>query len=135
MYIANINNYFFYILITSTVYPPTITKHPDDVKPVVYKSASFVCTAHGFGLIKIVWKRVNYSLPITANVTEEKSLNKLTSTLKISDIVGYYSGQYYCVAENKFGKTNSQIANLHVKNSKVDYNCTIILSNTMATAS
>ena len=94
---------------------PSITHQPDDVNVTVYKSASFSCVAHGFGLIQIVWKRVNYGLPITADVTEEKSLNGLSSTLKIINIVGYYSGQYYCVAENEVGKITSQTANLHVQ--------------------
>ena len=97
-----------------------ITRQPDDVNvTTACNSASFVCTARGFGSIKIVWKRINYTLPITANVTEQKSLNKLSSKLTISEIVGYYSGQYYCVAENEAGKITSQIVNLHVKKSKI----------------
>ena len=88
---------------------------PDDVKVTVYKSASFSCVARGFGLIQIVWKRVKYSLPITADVTEKRLLNEVSSMLKITKIVGYYSGQYYCVAENEAGKVTSQTANLHVQ--------------------
>ena len=95
----------------------------------VYNSASFVCIAHGYGSIKIVWKRVNYTLPITADVTVEESLNQFTSTLRISEIVGYYSGQYYCFAENKAGKAISQVANLHVQKSR-GYNCCVIHSYT-----
>ena len=105
---------------------PTITKQPDDVNVTVYNSASFVCTAHGYGSIKIVWKRINYTLPITADVIEEESLNQLTSTLRISEIVGYYSGQYYCIAENKAGKVISQVANLYVQKSKGRYNCCVL---------
>ena len=105
---------------------PTITKQPDDVNVTVYNSASFVCTACGYGSLKIVWKRVNYTLPITADVTEEESLNQFTSTLRISEIVGYYSGQYYCIAENKAGKVISQVADLHVQKSKGCYNYCII---------
>ena len=78
-----------------------------------------MCTASGYGLIKIVWKRVNYSLPVTADVTEEKSLNELSSILKISEIVGYYSGQYYCIVENEAGNVTSRTVNLFVKTSKV----------------
>ena len=81
----------------------------------MYKSASFSCVARSFGLVQIVWKRVKYSLPVTADVTVEKSLNEVSSTLTINKIVGYYSGQYYCVAENEAGKVTSQIANLHVQ--------------------
>ena len=83
-------------------------------------SASFVCTARGYGLIKIVWKRVTYTLPVTADVTEEKSLNEISSILIISEIVGYYSGQYYCIIENEAGKVTSKIVNLCVKTSKVN---------------
>ena len=80
-----------------------------------------MCTARAYGLIRIVWKRVNYTLPVTATVTERKSFNELTSTLTIFEIVGYYSGQYYCIAENEAGKVISKFVNLHVKTSKVAY--------------
>ena len=99
---------------------PRITKQPDDVNVTTScSSASFVCVAHAYGLTKIVWKRVNYTLPITADVTEEKSLNELSSTLTISEVVGYYSGQYYCIAENQAGSVTSRIVNLRIKTSKV----------------
>ena len=99
---------------------PRITKQPDDVNTTTLCNiASFVCTARGYGLIKIVWKRVNYTLPVTADVTEEKSLNELSSTLTISEIVGYYSGQYYCIVENEAGNITSKIVNLCIKTSKV----------------
>ena len=54
-------------------------------------------------------------MPVTAVVTEKKSLNSITSVLKITKIFGYYSGQYYCVAESEAGKVTSQTANLHVR--------------------
>ena len=94
---------------------PIIIKQPDDMNVTVYKSALFMCAAHGFGVIKVTWKRFNYGLPITADVTEERSLNEVSSILKITKIVGYYSGQYYCIAENEAGKVTSQTANLHVQ--------------------
>ena len=84
-----------------------------------YKPASFTCTGHGFQLANVLWKRTNYTLPATANIIEEKSLSTLSSTLIISDIIGYYSGWYYCVAENVAGKITSCIAKLHVTQSKL----------------
>ena len=65
-------------------------------------------------------------MPVTAEVSEEKSLNRILSILKITNAVEYYSGQYYCVAENKVGKVISQTANLHVQG----YNacCTLCMS-------
>ena len=92
---------------------------PDDVNVSVYKSASFKCSAHGFGLTKILWKRINYTLPATADVYEEKSLNTSSSTLMISEITGYHSGWYYCVAENAAEEVTSHIAKLHVTQSKL----------------
>ena len=80
-----------------------------------YESVSFKCTASGFGVLKIVWKRVKHKMPVTAEVAEEKSLNKITSILKITKTAGYYGGQYYCVAENQDGKVVSQIANLYIQ--------------------
>ena len=94
--------------------PPTITTHPSN-QSTICSSASFTCIAHGFGGIKITWRRVNYDLPISADVTQEKSLNGLSSTLRLTKIAGYYSGQYYCVAENKAGMVTSKAASLHVQ--------------------
>ena len=76
---------------------------------------SFKCTASGFGVLEIVWKRVKHDMPVTAEVTEEKSLNKITSILKFTKTAGFYKGQYYCVAENEVGEVVSQIANLHIQ--------------------
>ena len=84
----------------------------------VYESVSFKCTAHGYGDIKIKWKKANHNIPVTAEVTEEKSLNKISSILKITKAVGYYSGCYYCVVENEVGKVFSQTVNLNVQGNK-----------------
>ena len=100
---------------------PQIMSQPDDVNVTAYSSASFTCSACGFGFIKITWKRINYGLPITANVTEERTLNELSSILQITKIIGYYSGQYYCVAENEAGTATSQNANLYVESNIASY--------------
>ena len=88
------------------------------MKVNVYKSISFKCTIYGHGDLKIMWRRKKYNIPVTAKITEEKSLNKISSILKITKSVGYYSGQYYCVAENEVGKVVSQTATLHVQGNK-----------------
>ena len=85
----------------------------------IHGSVSFKCSASGFGELKIVWKRIEHNMPITAEVTEEKSLNKITSILKITKAIGYYSGQYYCVAENQVGEVSSGVANLYVQGNKI----------------
>ena len=94
--------------------PPTISKHPESVNITVYESASFKCTAHGYDLT-IVWKRHRFSLPRTVTVNEIKSLNTITSFLNITRSIGYYSGQYYCVAKTKAGEIASHIAILQVQ--------------------
>ena len=81
----------------------------------VLNSVSFKCTAQGFGKLKIVWKRIKLNMPVTAEVTEVKTLNKITSILKFTKTIGFYSGQYYCVAEGEVGKVASRIANLHIQ--------------------
>ena len=81
----------------------------------LYESVSFKCTAHGFGAMKLVWKRVEHNMPITAVVTEKKLLNEISSILEITRAVGYYSGKYYCVAENEIGPVVSQTVNLYVQ--------------------
>ena len=94
---------------------PTILEHPNNMSIDLDESVSFKCTASGFGVLEIVWKRVKHDMPVTAEVIEEKSLNKITSILKFTKTAGYYSGQYYCVAENEAGEVASQIANLHIQ--------------------
>ena len=97
---------------------PTISEQPNDMNITVYESVSFKCIAHGYGDIKIMWRRNKYNVPATAEVTEEKSLNAISSDLKVTKTVGYYSGQYYCIAENEAGKVFSPTANLHVQGNK-----------------
>ena len=81
----------------------------------VLSSVSFKCTAQGFGKLKIVWKRVKHNMPVTAEVTEIKTLNKITSILKFTTTIGFYGGQYYCVAESEVGEAPSRIANLYIQ--------------------
>ena len=94
---------------------PTILEQPNNMTINVYESVSFKCTAQGFGRLKIVWKRIKLNMPLTTKVTEEKSLNKITSILKVTETVSYYIGQYYCVAENEIGEAVSRIVNLYVQ--------------------
>ena len=111
-----------YLIFYFTVSTPVISEQPRDANAMVYESVSFKCTARGFGKIKIVWKRVNHNMPETAlpPVETEKFFNEITSILKITKTVGYYSGQYYCVAEsNEAGRSASQPANLYVQGNNI----------------
>ena len=94
---------------------PTFLEQPTNKNINLYETVSFKCTAQGFGVLKIAWKRVKYDMPTTEKPIEKKLLNKFTSTLKFTKTAGYYSGQYYCVAENEVGNLPSRTANLHVQ--------------------
>ena len=85
----------------------------------VHESAFFNCSASGFGELKILWKRIEHNMPLTAEVADEKSLNNITSILNITKAIGFYSGQYYCVAENQVGEVSSGVANLYVQGNKL----------------
>ena len=103
------------ILIFNSGSLPKISEQPRDMNIGLYESVSFKCTTHGYGTMKLVWKRVEHNMPVTAIVTEEKLLNGISSILEITKAVGYYSGKYCCVAENEIGSVVSQTANLYVQ--------------------
>ena len=94
---------------------PIISKQPNQVNANVLSSVSFNCVANAYGELNIAWKRLKYNMPVTAEVTEEKSLNELASILKFTNTIGYYSGQYYCAVENEAGTAISQTANLNIQ--------------------
>ena len=96
--------------------PPDIVDHPSSTIVVFYSSAQFSCTARGFRLINIVWKKAgSQRLPFTAKVTNISSdINEITSVLTITEIIGYYSGQYFCEVRNSAGTTTSSLATLNV---------------------
>ena len=89
---------------------PTIMQQPSSTVTEVYNVATFECTARSYGNVSITWRRLNSRLPETANVTMSKSLNDITSVLRVEKSIGYYKGYYYCVIENKAGIVNSRMA-------------------------
>ena len=86
-----------------------ITRQPSSTVVQAFGIASFQCTARSYGVASITWKRLNSKLPITADITVTKSLNEITSVLRLESI-GYYKGYYYCVIENSVGIVNSTFA-------------------------
>ena len=90
-------------------------KQPSNININLYRSVSFECIACGFGALQISWRRVEHNMPITAEITEQISIYEISSILKISEVVGYYSGQYYCIVTSKDGSVVSQTSNLHVQ--------------------
>ena len=103
-------NYFILI----AVIVPIVSEQPNDRHVKVHRSASFRCTAHGFG-VTITWSRKEHNMPKTATVTEMKLWNGVTSILNIAKVIGYYKGEYYCIAKNDGGTVMSQAAKLNVK--------------------
>ena len=99
---THINN-VVYLLVTS----PLITRQPNSTVVEAGSVAVLECTAVSYGTTSITWKRVNAQLPVTANVTITRSLNEITSVLRIKRTIKYYEGNYYCVIENSVGQVQS----------------------------
>ena len=101
---------------------PVITRQPRSTTVQVSSTGSFTCTASSYGVVSLTWKRLNSKLPINADITISKSVNEITSVLRL-DSVGYYKGYYYCVAGNSVGKVNSTFAyfNITSKNLLLHY--------------
>ena len=81
-----------------------------------YSSVQLSCIARGFELRTIDWKKADSQrLPLTATVTNTSSnLNEIVSVLTITEVIGYYSGQYFCEAKNSAGTATSSAASLTV---------------------
>ena len=100
----------------SLVSPPEILTHPTSSRVAFYSNVQFKCVAKGYGLVSVVWKKTgSQRLPFTARVTNTTDINEITSVLTITEVIGYYSGQYLCEAKNNAGiTTTSSLATLHV---------------------
>ena len=92
---------------------PVITRQPRSTTVQVFGTGSFKCTARSYGVVSVTWKKLNSELPVIANITVSRSLNEITSTLRLES-VGYYKGYYYCVLENSAGKVNSTFAHFNI---------------------
>ena len=97
---------------------PVITRQPSSIVVRVFNIASFECTARSYGDVSITWKRLNSELPITANITVSRSLNEVTSVLRLES-VGYYEGYYYCEIKNSAGIVNSELAHYEISGSYI----------------
>jgi len=110
--------YLYFILYFFIVSHPVIINHPVSTNTSVHTTVQFSCTARGFQLIDVIWKKEGSSrLPRTAVLTTSTSpdMNEITSTLQISETIGYYNGQYYCVVKNSAGSAFSHMADLNMK--------------------
>jgi len=65
--------------------------------------------------VKITWRKYGSSFPLAARMKVKKLRNEVMSTLRITRVIGYYSGSYYCIAQNKFGSVTSKSARLTIK--------------------
>ena len=101
----------FYTLVS----PPVIRKHPTPEKATVYSSITFKCKVEGHGAINVEWRKLGSALPVTATVSNANLTNGVSSILKITKLVGFYAGMYYCVASNQAGQTTSKYAKLSVE--------------------
>ena len=92
-----------------------VLKHPDPASVGIFQSAVFECSFQSYGALKVAWKKDGHLLPLKASETVTSSKNIVTSRLQINRAVGYYSGRYYCEAENIAGQVVSHISDLHVQ--------------------
>ena len=96
--------------------PPVFIQHPISRTVEAFSSVMFECKVQGYGYINIEWRKFGFDLPRTANINNINSTNEVISVLNITSTVGYYSGQYYCIATNSAGQTAvSLYANLSVQ--------------------
>ena len=89
---------------------PLITTQPNSTVVEAGDAAVFECATVSYGTTSITWKKENSQLPVTANVTITRSLNEITSVLRIERTIKYYEGNYYCVIENSVGQVQSTSA-------------------------
>ena len=108
------------MFILSIVAPPVVTRHPTTTITQVFSIASFECTARSYGEVSLSWKKLNSTLPVTADTKITMSLNEITSVLRLES-VGYCKGYYYCVVENSVGTVNSTFAYFDIKGSYTVY--------------
>ena len=94
---------------------PVIIKQPTDEAAEIYSSITLECKVEGYGYINVEWRKLSSPLPSTAAVRNINVENGICSTLKITKIVGYYGGMYYCVAINIAGQTASKHAKISVQ--------------------
>lgn len=103
--------------IHSVVDPPKIVTDPISVMVNVCSEATFQCSATGYGKIIITWNKLHDDLPElpeTSEVSNSSSGNEVTSFLKITNMVWYYKGIYFCTVKNSAGEVNSKMADLRV---------------------
>ena len=97
---------------------PTITRQPSSTVVEVNNIATFECSVRSYGTASITWKKLKSKLPATANAVVTKSLNQITSVLRIEKTIGYYEGYYYCISENSVGQVNSSFAYCKITGTK-----------------
>ena len=97
------------------VSPPVIIKQPTDEVVEIFSSFTLECKVQGYGHVNVHWRKLGSPLPKTALVSNNKFMNGVSSTLKITNVVGYYDGMYCCVVNNVAGQTTSKYAKLSVK--------------------
>ena len=111
-------------LIFYIVSPPVIIAQPNGVTINAFESVILECSFQSYGFISIEWKKEKgHLIPETASESILRSNNVVTSKLHINRAVGYYSGGYYCVAENIAGRVSSMIAELDVTGEGVGCDC------------
>ena len=109
-------NYQCNHLHTFVASPPDILSHPTASTVTFFGSVQFSCVIRSYDLSSVIWKKVgSQKLSYTASITNTSSnINEIVSMLTITEVIGYYSGQYFCEAKNSAGTATSSLATLNV---------------------
>ena len=97
---------------------PVFLKHPGSATVNISTNVTFSCTAKGFSIIDVVWRKVGSSrLPLATTIITKWSWSssEVTSNITFIKVVGYHMGKYYCTAMNEAGETSSKQADLLVQ--------------------
>ena len=98
-----------HVMASVHVVPPIIYVHPmDRIIEINNISTSIVLTCMAYGAASYYWLKENHTI-------QPNTMENMTSSLLLVNIMPSDSGRYQCVAENSYGRTDSDYAELTVK--------------------
>ena len=103
-----------YCMYVCVVPPPQMITQPKNTTAADPFGAQFTCSANGYGEIKIEWFNENKqeNLPAKVIISEEHSLESVTSVLFIPHVTFEDEGGYFCSVKIGRVSTKSNIAYL-----------------------
>ena len=91
------------------VVQPIMYVHPmDRIIEINNDSTSIVLTCMAYGALSYYWLKENHTI-------QPNTMENMTNSLLLVNIMPSGSGRYQCVAENSYGRISSDYAELIVK--------------------